>query len=73
MDLNSFLGSTQKTIYKITFLLAESKIIRFISAHSQENAKYLLEEQIRKECHGAKLKVLDVKDITKKPSEADVV
>ena len=69
MDLNSFIGNTEKQIYKITFILAESKITRFISAHSQENAKYLLEEQIRKESHGAKLKVLDIKEITKKLAE----
>ena len=66
MDLNSFLGNTDKRIFKLTFLSAETKIIRFISAYSKENAKYLLEQEIKKDYLGAKSKIIDIKDLSQK-------
>ena len=69
MDLNSFIGNNERQIYKITFILSESKITRFISASSKDNAKYLLEQEIKKENSGDKFKVLDIKELTNKPVE----
>ena len=71
MDLNSFLGNNDKRIFKIKFLSAETKITRFISAFSKDNAKYLLEQEIKKEGESAKIKILEIKDLSQKEEKGD--
>ena len=66
MDLNKFVGNNEKRIYKITFMLSESKIKRFVYGTSKENAKYVLEQDIKKENHDEKFKMIDIEDITDK-------
>jgi hypothetical protein len=73
MDLNNFIGNNEKRNYKITYLLAETKIKRFVSATSKENAKYLLEQDIKKECPDTKFKILEIEDITKKHADKMVI
>ena len=65
MDLNNFISNVEKRLYKVTFLLSE-KIKRFVRACSKENAKYLIEQDLRNENRGDKFKILDVEDISKK-------
>lgn len=72
MDLNSFIGNNDKRLFKIKFLSAETKITRFISAYSKENAKYLLEQEIKKDYPGAKSKILDIKDLSQKEEKGDL-
>ena len=70
MDLNSFIGeSKDKGNYKLTFMLDNQKIKRFVSAYSKENAKYQLEQDLKKEYPNKKSKILEVKKIEKKMVE----
>ena len=69
MDLTSFINNVEKRIYKVTFLLAESKIKRFITASSKENATYLVEQDVKKENPKEKLKIIAVEDLAKKQQE----
>ena len=67
MDLNSFInGDKEKTLYKITFLLDEEKIKRFVYAYSKDNAKYQFEQDIKKEHPDKKVKIVEIKLIEKK-------
>ena len=66
MDLNNFISNVDKRLYKVTFLLSDEKIKRFVRACSKENAKYLIEQDLRNENRGDKFKILDVEDISKK-------
>ena len=66
MDLNNFISNVEKRLYKVTFLLSDEKIKRFVRACSKENAKYLVEQDLRNENRGDKFKILDVEDISKK-------
>ena len=66
MDLNNFISNVEKRLYKVTFLLSDEKIKRFVRACSKENAKYLIEQDLRNENRGDKFKILDVEDISKK-------
>ena len=70
MDLSRFLPEVEKRKYKVTFMLAETKIKRFVSACSEENAKYLIEQDIREEAPGQKLRILETEDITDKHQKA---
>ena len=70
MDLNSFIGETEKKeIYKVTYMLGNEKIKRFVSAYSEKNAKYQLEQDLKKEYPGKKIKILEVKLIEKKKED----
>ena len=66
MDLNNFISNVEKRLYKVTFLLSDEKIKRFVRACSKENAKYLIEQDLRNENRGDKFTILDVEDISKK-------
>ena len=66
MDLNNFLSDVERKLYKVTFMRAEEKIKRFIRATSEENAKYLLEQDIKKENYNDKFRIIDVEDISQK-------
>lgn len=70
MDLNSFIGETkEKGTYKITFMLGNEKIKRFLSAYSKENAKHQLEQDLKKEHPGKKIIISEVKLIEKKKED----
>ena len=66
MDLNNFISNVYKRLYKVTFLLSDEKIKRFVRACSKENAKYLIEQDLRSENRDEKFKIIDVEDISKK-------
>ena len=66
MDLNNFLSDVERKLYKITYFLADSKIKRFVRASSKENAKYLLEQDIKKQNDNEKFKIVDIEDISEK-------
>lgn len=66
MDLNNFMSEVERRLFKVTFILADSKIKRFVRACSKENAKYLVEQDLKKENHNDKFKIIDVEDITEK-------
>ena len=66
MDLNNFLSDVERKLYKVTFMRAEEKIKRFVRATSEENAKYLLEQDIKMENHNDKFRIIDVEDISQK-------
>ena len=66
MDLNNFISNVDKRLYKVTFLLSDEKIKRFVRACSKENAKYLVEQDLKNENRNEKFKIIDVEDISKK-------
>ena len=66
MDLNNFLSEVERHLYKVSFTLADEKIKRFVRACSKENAKYLIEQDIKKENPYEKFKITDIEDITEK-------
>ena len=66
MDLNNFISNVEKRLYKVTFLLSDEKIKRFVRACSKENAKYLIEQDLRSENRDEKFKIIDVEDISNK-------
>ena len=66
MDLNNFISNVEKRLYKVTFLLSDEKIKRFVRACSKENAKYLIEQDLKIENRHEKFKITDVEDITEK-------
>ena len=66
MDLNKFIPESERRIYKITFMLSEAKIKRFVYGTSKENAKYVLGQDIKKESPDEKLKIINIEDITDK-------
>ena len=66
MDLNNFMSDVEKKLYKVTYILSGDKIKRFVRACSKENAKYLIEQDLRSENRDEKIKVTDVEDISAK-------
>ena len=66
MDLNNFLSDVERKLYKITYFLADSNIKRFVRASSKENAKYLLEQDVKKQNDNEKFKIVDIEDISEK-------
>ena len=66
MDLNSFMSDVERRLYKVTYILSDEKIKRFVRACSKENAKYLIEQDLRSENRDEKFKIIDVEDISKK-------
>ncbi len=56
----------ERRLYKVTFILSDEKIKRFVRACSKENAKYLVEQDLRSENPDEKFKIIDVEDISKK-------
>ena len=66
MDLNNFMPDVEKRLYKVTYILSDEKIKRFVRACSKENAKYLVEQDLRSENPDEKFKIIDVEDISKK-------
>ena len=66
MDLNNFMSEVERRLYKVTFILADSKIKRFIRACSKDNAKYLVEQDLKNENQNDNFKIVDVEDITEK-------
>ena len=66
MDLNNFMSDVEKKLYKVTYILSGDKIKRFVRACSKENAKYLVEQDLRSENRDEKIKVTDVEDISAK-------
>ncbi len=66
MDLNNFLSEVERRLYKVSFILSDEKIKRFVRACSKENAKYLIEQDLKKENRDEKFKITDVEDITEK-------
>ncbi len=66
MDLNSFISNAEKRIYKITYNIAESRITRFLTASSKENAKYLLEQDFKKDNPESKFKIISIEDLAQK-------
>ena len=71
MDLNSFIEtSKERENYKVTYALGNQKIKRFVSGYSKENAKHLVEQDLKKEHPGKKIIISEVKLIQKR-IEAD--
>jgi len=66
MDLNNFISDIERSLYKVTFVLADEKIKRFVRVCSKENAKYLIEQDVKKENHDNKFRIIDVEDISEK-------
>ena len=66
MDLNNFMSDVEKKLYKVTYILSGDKIKRFVRACSKENAKYLVEQDLKNENRNEKFKIIDVEDITEK-------
>ena len=66
MDLNNFLSEVERKLYKVTFMRSDEKVKRFVRATSEENAKYLLEQDIKKENYNDKFRIIDVEDISQK-------
>ncbi len=66
MDLNNFMPEVERRLYKVTFILSDEKIKRFVRACSKENAEYLVEQDLRNENRDEKLKIVDVEDISEK-------
>ena len=66
MDLNNFLSDVERKLYKVTFMRSDEKVKRFVRATSEENAKYLLEQDIKKENYNDKFRIIDVEDISQK-------
>ena len=66
MDLNNFISGVEKRLFKVTYILSDSKIKRFVRACSKENAKYLVEQDLKSENHNEKFKITDVEDISDK-------
>jgi len=66
MDLNNFMSDVEKRLYKVTYILSGDKIKRFVRACSKENAKYLVEQDLKSEHRDEKIKVSDVEDISAK-------
>lgn len=66
MDLNNFMPEAERRLYKVTFILSDEKIKRFVRACSKENAKYLVEQDLRNETRDEKFKIIDVEDISEK-------
>ncbi len=66
MDLNNFISEVERRLYKVTYILSDEKIKRFVRACSKENAKYLIEQDLRNENRDEKFKIIDVEDISKK-------
>jgi len=48
MDLNNFLSEVERHLYKVSFNLSDEKIKKFVRACSKENAKYLVEQGLKK-------------------------
>ena len=66
MDLNNFMPEAERRLYKVTFILSDEKIKRFVRACSKENAKYLVEQDLRSENRDEKFKIIDAEDISEK-------
>ena len=67
MDLNSFIEtSKERENYKVTYVLGNQTIKRFVSAYSKENAKHLVEQDLKKEHPGKKITISEVKLIQKR-------
>jgi len=60
------MSDVEKRLYKVTYILSGDKIKRFVRACSKENAKYLVEQDLRSENRDEKIKVTDVEDISAK-------
>ena len=67
MDLTSFMqSSVKKELYKIIFFQGCTKVTRYISATSKENATHLLEQDLKKEgIKAEKIKIELLKGQTK--------
>ena len=66
MDLNNFLSEVERKLYKVTFMRSDEKVKRFVRATSEENAKYLLEQDIKMENRNDKFRIVDVENISQK-------
>lgn len=66
MDLNNFISDVERKLYKVTFIFADEKIKRFVRACSKENAKYLLEQDVKKENRVERFRIIDIEDISNK-------
>ena len=66
MDLNNFMSEVERRLYKVSFVLSDEKIKRFVRACSKENAKYLVEQDLKSEHRDEKIKVTDIEDISAK-------
>ena len=60
------MSDVERRLYKVTYILSDEKIKRFVRACSKENAKYLIEQDLRNENRDEKFKIIDVEDISKK-------
>ena len=60
------MSEVERRLFKVTFILADSKIKRFVRACSKENAKYLVEQDLNNENRDGKFKIVDVEDISEK-------
>ena len=60
------MSDVEKRLYKVTYILSGDKIKRFVRACSKENAKYLVEQDLKSEHRDEKIKVTDVEDISAK-------
>lgn len=66
MDLTKFINPNQKKhTYKISFKIANEKITKFISAYSEQSAKALAEQDIKKEHPNSKIAFIEIKELTK--------
>ena len=70
MDLNSFIEtSKERENYKVTYALGNQKIKRFVSGYSKENARHLVEHDLKTEYPGKKIIISEVKLIPKRREE----
>ena len=65
MDLTNFIGNVDKEMYKVSFLIDDTKVKRFIRAVSKENARYLIEQDLKKEYPQSKFSIVSVDDVIK--------
>ena len=60
------MSEVERRLYKVTFILSDEKIKRFVRACSKENAKYLVEQDLKNENRNDNFKIVDVEDISEK-------
>lgn len=64
MNLNSFLNEGKpKSNFKVIVALGNTKLTRFISAYSDEDAKSILLSEMKKDYPGFSYKIKEVKNL----------
>lgn len=61
MDLNKFIPNSQKKqLFKLAFQDGKTKVKRFVKAYSKENAKHILEQDLKEEFPNKNFKITKV-------------